>query len=250
MTAAELETALEEVSALLDRGDVGRATKAMPAAEAIARGVLDDRAAPSETRAEVALAVGELWFELGELAPAAQWLTRAAEVAAGDGEEEGAIRADALHTLGMIYDEQGDHARRAEAWLQVAALDARGELPAWVLSPEAFHDEAEAAMGELAEVVQRKLAHNQVPILIEDAPNPTMVGEGVDPRVLGIFEGAPLAEHGAVAAPTLIRLFRTNIAAASEDEEDMREQVRITVWHETAHYFGLDDAQLEELGLG
>lgn len=234
MSEQEFASLIEQVAEQLDKGKLAAAKKLLAKAEADA---------PPGPEAELCL--GELWFELEEFEPAKRLLARAA---APDVDAE--VRADALHALGGIHDELGDAAARTTAWLEVAALDAAAPSPPWMLDDEAFHDEAEVALSELADIIQHKLREGEVPILIESAPSEALVRDGVDPRALGIFEGAPLAEAGMAPMPTVIRLFRANIAAASEDEADMREQVRITVWHETAHYFGLDDDELEELGLG
>ncbi len=45
-------------------------------------------------------------------------------------------------------------------------------------------------------------------------------------------------------------LFRRNLERAAHDEDELREEIRTTLLHETGHFFGLDDAALEALGLG
>ena len=89
-----------------------------------------------------------------------------------------------------------------------------------------------------------------MPILIDDAPSEALIGDGLDPRLLGLFQGTPMSEDGGLA-PTVtnILLFRGNLARACRDAEHLAEEIRITVLHETAHYFGLDEDDLEALGL-
>jgi predicted Zn-dependent protease with MMP-like domain len=86
--------------------------------------------------------------------------------------------------------------------------------------------------------------------LIDDVPSEALVADGVDPRLLGLFQGTPMPDDGALA-PTItnILLFRQNLARACVDADHLAEEIRITVLHETAHYFGLDEADLEALGL-
>ena len=48
---------------------------------------------------------------------------------------------------------------------------------------------------------------------------------------------------------TTIHLFKRNLERIAGDLDELAEEVRITVLHETAHYFGLDDEDLERLGL-
>jgi predicted Zn-dependent protease with MMP-like domain len=89
-----------------------------------------------------------------------------------------------------------------------------------------------------------------VPILIDDMPSEDIIADGFDPRLLGLFQGTPMPEDGALA-PTVtnILLFKRNLERFAEDEEHLAEEIRITVLHETAHYFGLDEDDLEALGL-
>ena len=91
----------------------------------------------------------------------------------------------------------------------------------------------------LAELVQ-----NCVVVVEPRAPEP-------DRDLLGYYDGIPLSErdswYGGVL-PDRIVIFRDAILDICRDEEDVVEQVRITVWHEVAHYFGIDDDRLDELG--
>jgi predicted Zn-dependent protease with MMP-like domain len=96
--------------------------------------------------------------------------------------------------------------------------------------------------------VREKLEH--VPILIDDVPSAELVAEGFDPRTLGVIEGPTMADAGAVATTaTHIRLFKKNLERIAHDLDNLAEEVRITVLHETAHYFGLEDDDLEKIGL-
>ena len=80
-----------------------------------------------------------------------------------------------------------------------------------------------------------------------------MVADGTDPRgALGLFHGVPMPDEstlGPGSAWGTIHLFARNIEAVSADEADLREQIRVTVLHETAHYFGFDEDGLRRLGL-
>ena len=74
-----------------------------------------------------------------------------------------------------------------------------------------------------------------------------------DPGLLGLYEGTPLTErdswYGAVL-PDTITIFRLPILAMCRDADDVRREVAVTVVHEIAHHFGIDDARLHELGYG
>ena len=75
-----------------------------------------------------------------------------------------------------------------------------------------------------------------------------------DPDLLGRYDGIPLTKrdssYGGMVMPDRITIFRRAICAICEDEDEVVEQVQITVVHEIAHHFGIDDARLHELGWG
>lgn len=187
----------------------------------------------------------ELALDLGELALAAEdarLAQRWAEVA----QKHAEYRADALHLLGRVHEATGDRAAMVEAWQQVRTLD--GERPARVtISEDELERIASEALAELPETARTKLEH--VPILIDDVPSPELVADGLDPRTLGVIDGPTLTEPDAIGAPTHIRLFKKNLEAIANDLDQLAEEVRITVLHETAHYFGLEEEDLEKLGL-
>jgi predicted Zn-dependent protease with MMP-like domain len=71
------------------------------------------------------------------------------------------------------------------------------------------------------------------------------------PGLLGLYEGIPLtarAEYGGLAMPDRITIFREPILRRCRTEAEVVDQVRITVVHEVAHHFGIDDDRLAELG--
>ncbi|MEV8253655.1 metallopeptidase family protein [Rhodoglobus sp. NPDC076762] len=69
--------------------------------------------------------------------------------------------------------------------------------------------------------------------------------------VLGLYDGVALTERGQYGfgeLPDRIILFREPLLAASENLDELKEQIHITLVHEIAHYYGIDDDQLDELG--
>ena len=82
-------------------------------------------------------------------------------------------------------------------------------------------------------------------VLVEDDAPPH------DPTLLGLYDGVPLTERGDTYAgvlPDRILIFRLPILAVCDDREDVVEEVHITVVHEIAHHFGIDDDRLHDLG--
>ncbi|HET8683026.1 MAG TPA: metallopeptidase family protein [Micromonosporaceae bacterium] len=89
---------------------------------------------------------------------------------------------------------------------------------------------------------------NNVVVLVEDDPPP-----GDEPGLLGLYEGYALTERGydyAGVLPDRITIFRNPTLRACDTEDDVVEEVAITVVHEIAHHFGIDDARLHQLGWG
>lgn len=73
-----------------------------------------------------------------------------------------------------------------------------------------------------------------------------------DPDLFGLYEGVPLPERGdwAGALPDRIRIFRVPLVESFPDPAELEEEIRVTVLHELAHYFGIDENRLDELGYG
>ena len=73
-------------------------------------------------------------------------------------------------------------------------------------------------------------------------------------RLLGLYQGVPLTNRDnygvGMVMPDRITIFRRAICAQCDTEERVRVQVRVTVVHEVAHHFGIDDGRLAELGWG
>jgi len=71
-----------------------------------------------------------------------------------------------------------------------------------------------------------------------------------DPDCFGLYEGVPLPERGdwAGAMPDRIRIFRLPLVESFPDPDELEKEIRITVLHELAHYFGIDEDRLEDLG--
>lgn len=72
-------------------------------------------------------------------------------------------------------------------------------------------------------------------------------------ELLGLYEGTPLIDRSEFAPPVLpdrITIFRGPTLRMCRDAQEAREEVAITVVHEIAHHFGVDDERLHELGWG
>ena len=107
-----------------------------------------------------------------------------------------------------------------------------------------FEALVERALDDIPEEIASQV-HNVV-VLVEDDPPPK------DPDLLGLYEGVSLTERAAdhTGLPDRITVYRRPLLAMCETPEQLVREVRITVVHEIAHHFGIDDDRLHELGYG
>jgi predicted Zn-dependent protease with MMP-like domain len=104
-----------------------------------------------------------------------------------------------------------------------------------------FEDHVRAALDELPPHLARALRN--LAVVVEDE-NPD------DPDLFGLYHGVPLTERGDMSGslPDKISIYRIPLEESFPDPEELREEIRITVLHELAHYFGLDEGRIAELG--
>jgi predicted Zn-dependent protease with MMP-like domain len=87
---------------------------------------------------------------------------------------------------------------------------------------------------------------NNVVFLVEDEP------PSEDPELLGVYDGTPLTERtdgwASGALPDRITIFRGPTLRLCQTRQEVRDEVAVTVVHEIAHHFGIDDQRLHDLG--
>ena len=91
-----------------------------------------------------------------------------------------------------------------------------------------------------------------VAILYEENPTPEQrMRQQLNPHetLLGLYEGVPLSQRQGVITlmPDRITLFKGPLCALAENIDDLKQQIRHTLWHEIAHYYGLNHAQIHKL---
>ena len=111
----------------------------------------------------------------------------------------------------------------------------------------AFMRLVEEAIESLPEQFRKRLVN--VEFVVDECPTGEEIpGEGL---LLGLYQGIPLPARGADytgVLPDRIVLYRRPIEARARNDAELAELVREVVIHEVAHYFGIDDDRLEELG--
>ena len=108
------------------------------------------------------------------------------------------------------------------------------------------------AIDELPSTIRQRIAN--VAFIVEDWPDEdTLDAAGVDDpaELLGFYYGIPLTERTSgygLVLPDKISIFREPILLTCANETEVPAAIRNTVHHELAHFFGIDDDRLEELG--
>jgi predicted Zn-dependent protease with MMP-like domain len=112
------------------------------------------------------------------------------------------------------------------------------------MSATRFEELVGDALDSVPDALMRLL--DNVVILVEDA-------DPGDPHLLGVYDGIALSERDTeytFALPDRIVIFRLPLLEMCADEAELRDEVAITVVHEIAHHFGIDDEALHRLGWG
>lgn len=119
------------------------------------------------------------------------------------------------------------------------------------------HDQIRKEVAEILDRLPRRFREQlrNVEFVVEERPSAELLrSEGLDPRVdtlYGIYQGVPLPERSSLDPPLLpdkITIFAEPLMQDFADPEELREEIRITVLHEIAHYFGMDEEEVEDLG--
>jgi predicted Zn-dependent protease with MMP-like domain len=112
------------------------------------------------------------------------------------------------------------------------------------MSPQRFDE----LVSDALDLIPPKLAAaiDNVVILVADR-------DPEDPDLLGLYEGVALTERDsnyAGSLPDTITIYRDTLLEVCGSEQEVVDEVAVTVIHEVAHHFGIDDDRLHELGWG
>lgn len=191
---------------------------------------------------------GQILFEMGRFQDSEERLERA-RVLDPDG-------AHTLYHLALVYEHR-ERRDEADGLFVKAAQLSPDQYPLPVrLDTGEFKAVAESALLSLPAEIRSYVKN--CPILIEELPDGHLVRqENISPQVLGLFVGVPHSlpdgtpwNTDPTAEPTRILLFKRNLEKVAQSHDQLVEQIQITVKHEIGHYLGLDDDELDRLGLG
>jgi predicted Zn-dependent protease with MMP-like domain len=111
----------------------------------------------------------------------------------------------------------------------------------------------EELVGDALDSIPPDLAAHMdnVVVLVEEWPTREQLA-GRPGTLLGLYEGVQLTDRSPInyagVMPDRVTIFRGPLCERAVDEADLAHQIRVTVIHEIAHHFGIDDQRLRELG--
>ena len=233
---------------------------------------------------EACALVGLSYFHEGDYPAARPLLETALAARPGDHEARGALGACAFFDLELdvagrelkrVVDSEPEWAAghywlarlydwRARQEPELARWAARHFERAARLDPEGFPAPLSLSEAEFDEVLQSAVADlppriaaalEEVTVAVDAYPDERLL-EGADdlwgPDLLGLYTGTALPDRHHLDSgrlPDVIHVFKRNLEILCADREELVREIRDTLFHEVGHYLGLDEDDLEELGL-
>jgi len=264
----DLETLLDDAESALNEGDVDRALA-----------LLDEPAHAEDADPEVRAMYGLALYYGGEYEEAFEYVQEAVSLDPEDVESRGALGVCHFHRLELVTAEkelrralltESDWAE-AHYWLG-RVLEFRGRYPeamisfqrAQALDREHYPVPKRIPDDELDSVVEEALAAlptriqdavHDVAIVVEEYPSEELLRDfdpPASPDLLGLFTGVSQVHLEAKESgdmPETVRVFRRNLEHLAGDHEELVDELRVTLLHEIGHSLGMDEEELEALGL-
>ena len=119
------------------------------------------------------------------------------------------------------------------------------------------HDQIRKVVAQVLDRLPRQFREQlrNVEFVVERRPSAKLLrSEGLDPRMdtlYGLYQGVPLPDRSSLDPPLIpdkISIFAEPLLRDFTDPEELRDEIRLTVLHEIAHYFGMDEEEVEDLG--
>jgi len=119
------------------------------------------------------------------------------------------------------------------------------------------HQEIRKEVARLINRLPRRFREqlDNVEFVVETRPSAGLMrDEGLDPRrdtLYGLYQGVPLTERSTLDPPLMpdkITIFAAPLLQDFPNPDQLREELRFTLLHEIAHYFGMEDEEIEKLG--
>lgn len=230
---------IPEALAWIELGDLRRAHRLIEHAREVAREMGDEGDDPDLLWARAELALREWELESAEKLFAA----------AREREETPAV----LDRLALLADLRGEFDVAERLLARAHELDPSVPVP-----PRCSAEEFETVVGQAVESLPKefRVPLETTEVVIEPVPSEWMIDReepaGTPPDLLGLFVGASELEKGEPGGdllPRRILLFQRNIERAVGSIEELREQIRVTLYHEIGHLLGFDEDGVAAMGL-
>jgi predicted Zn-dependent protease with MMP-like domain len=161
---------------------------------------------------------------------------------------------DALYTAGLLAERAGAFDDADAHFLQANQIDTETFPRPVRLSDAGFERALDDASGLLNETFRKHL--KDVTVTVEALPDEAILTEttpAMDPELLGLFVGVPLPERSNLSVggelPPRILIFKRNLERTFPDPAALKEEIGRTLHHELGHYIGLDEDELDAIGL-
>lgn len=160
-----------------------------------------------------------------------------------------------LDRLALCADLEGDDRAADEFLAEAARLDPEACPLPTRLGPDEFQAVVREAAQELPPAYRAQLERARVitePMPFAELVLPEDPG-ATPPDLLGLFVGPTihdLAEDASATLPPTVYLFQRNLERRARDLEELRGEIHVTLFHELGHLLGLDEEEVDALGLG
>lgn len=154
--------------------------------------------------------------------------------------------------LALALEYTAGAAEADKAFDKASKLAPEDFLPPVRLERPRFEEHLRATMDALPDRFREHL--DEVAVTVEDLPSEEILRAEeppLDPELLGLFVGTPRTEDSVFAGgdlPPRILLFQRNLERNALDEDELQDEIAITLRHELGHYLGLDEEEIEEAG--
>jgi len=161
---------------------------------------------------------------------------------------------DAHYTAGLLAEREAAFDEADACFARANEIDAETFPRPLRLSDQMFEKALDEARGFLNKTFREHL--DKVTVTVEALPADSVLFETtppMDPELLGLFVGVPLSERTNFSAggelPPRILVFKRNLERAFPDPDALTEEIGRTLHHELGHYIGLDEDELDAIGL-
>lgn len=159
--------------------------------------------------------------------------------------------AHAVYHLALVLERLGEDDDAERAFRRANALDPDHYAVPVRVQDAVFERASEDALANLPRSIRE--AVENVPILVRELPEEELLeAENVSPTILGIFIGVPRTEAALTEQARDVNrviLFKKNLEKICRTRAELVEQIQTTLQHEIGHYLGLDEDDLERIGL-